>query len=1648
MRFQEIETYNPRSKRTDVLKDDYRWCFAYYASKKMGRRLRISYKQIIDLASKIAEELHRRGIEFHPERYNEHGKELFRKIARRLARKGIILKALDGLYLVEPHAKLIWKGMKTLIVKARRYENLLFYPMYLCGDKVYGIITLTGVTEVDENGFQNLKKHHLVTDKEAREWWGDRNRYYVYKFSFKRFDKPKEYVRPQGAQVKIDDVQIKKMKKPFSHPLGKDRQVSIFLENLPSHKVYVEPFAGGASLFWRKEPVAKEVLNDIDERYVFLLKFLKNASDEQLEKLKNMDYMPSEEKFERLKKTNPDDDVERAYKLIYLIIHSYGGNMEDYAHRKKLRKCGYITNPEDYRERLKNTIITNKDFEEVMKEYDSPDTFFYLDPPYMDEDIKEDPEAFKRRLFEACKKLKGKFLLSFSDDPLIKKLFKDAGFEVKSFLAKRPLSKDYPIKRELLIANYPIKIPKLKKSDVMLKFLGTRGYVEEKSELHNKRASLLIDDGKTKLLIDWGDVNGELPDCDAIIITHAHPDHLFGLKNKEIDVPVFITDATTHSEYYREGVYKFSKTVFKRRSAFRVGDIEVISVPVLHSTKAPNIALFINVGGYRICYASDVLNIRKKHRDKFLRGCDLYIGDGSTLREDGLVRWDEKRDEAIGHAGIPRQIKWCEEAGVKRMIFTHFGSEPIKLGRKLEEKLAELGAEMAYDGWVTNVLVSKAVNLEEIDDEYVEKLSDKKLRELYEELHEIYEREGRITEPLLNAEIFVENEMKRRGMERNINDKLSQEASFWVQEYPPWEKEKKITLQEVIDSFPDVIKIPADVPAIYIVGGLANRGWVTHHDIDIRVASDKYLPEVKRALIHACTRNDIREKLQFIFDSRGGIGLSIPLYVPAEDGLKKDEELRLGKPSQPQKPATGWQKNEFWKIEDAWTKWGASRIDRGIMEQPKYDGMSFQWHIKDGKVIGVFTEDQLRNRIDAFKESVAELPKLLRAKDAILVAEMVEYSDEVAYPQYEKMWMKYKQIPREDLVKWIAARPSSLDDKRVIFHVHDLLYLDGEKWYDKPAIERYEKLKEVLKEGKHFHVVESKTAHNMREFFEYANWARYFPNSEGAVFKTTDSIYKIRYDRASRNKDWCLTGGSYVLTENGFERVAYLKPGVLVFAKDGELHRVLRIARRKIEPHEQLFEVKDYHGLTVRLTSEHEVLTRECGWQECSASFGLTPVFPRLKIPKEKPPEELCLSWHGYEKIIKCTKEFWKLVGFWVAEGSLGNNRNKNYRRGEFEFSQKDDQIFSELADLADRILKAKGKRYCYDGVNRYIVWDKPFCDWLSKNFLDKNDDKTLPWFIAYLDDEKFEAFWEGLWLGDRKAPDRDAISTSDNSLAGRLFAILNVRGEEVGIHKQRTNRKDNFTITRLKRPTHKILVKRLSTDHQDLVYDIEVENEDSFLTGNLVLHNSKLKNLKELDVMVLKPHLVEGTKDVFTWQGVVGPIPEKDLDKYRERDIMEFKGKKYLRIGTCYNVKGKKPEGSILTVMPIRIEKNTTEDGKIYYTWMFPKAGLWRPEKKEPDPIDVVEKLSKLGTRPFEKAGNEKVIKIELPLCPEKYAFNEEICPLINRVKILVDGVWKSDKPKVKLKVQELKYPIDCKLANYYRCRRVKPYYYGWREE
>lgn len=66
------------------------------------------------------------------------------------------------------------------------------------------------------------------------------------------------------------------MNQPISYYGGKQNMVDILKSRMPDHKTYVEPFCGGASLFWAKVPGKIEVLNDMNMNLVTFYDQVKN----------------------------------------------------------------------------------------------------------------------------------------------------------------------------------------------------------------------------------------------------------------------------------------------------------------------------------------------------------------------------------------------------------------------------------------------------------------------------------------------------------------------------------------------------------------------------------------------------------------------------------------------------------------------------------------------------------------------------------------------------------------------------------------------------------------------------------------------------------------------------------------------------------------------------------------------------------------------------------------------------------------------------------------------------------------------------------------------------------------------------------------------------------------------------------------------------------------------------------------------------------------------------------------------------------------------------------------------------------------------------------------------------------------------------
>jgi DNA adenine methylase len=241
---------------------------------------------------------------------------------------------------------------------------------------------------------------------------------------------------------------------------------------IPDHEVYVEPFCGSASLFFAKKPSKVEVLADINKDLIDFFNTIKRVNS--LDEIIKFGWYPNRERFyELLKCLNENiclsnDPLFKAYAFLYVNKFGYGSKIgaPSYVPSIEWQKCKgkdlceiehLYKRFNEVKERLNNAIILCQDFRETIKQYDSPNTFFYLDPPYETErnieyfgfDVK--PED----VYDAVKNIKGKFLLTYNDSEKIRTLFKD--YHILKIQTKMEIGKEYHGHKtfpQLIIMNY------------------------------------------------------------------------------------------------------------------------------------------------------------------------------------------------------------------------------------------------------------------------------------------------------------------------------------------------------------------------------------------------------------------------------------------------------------------------------------------------------------------------------------------------------------------------------------------------------------------------------------------------------------------------------------------------------------------------------------------------------------------------------------------------------------------------------------------------------------------------------------------------------------------------------------------------------------------------------------------------------------------------------------------------------------------------------------------------------------------------------------------------------------------------------------------------------------------------------------------
>lgn len=252
------------------------------------------------------------------------------------------------------------------------------------------------------------------------------------------------------------------MNGPFSYIGGKRALASKIIAVFPEHRVYCEPFAGGAQVWFHKEKPSKiEVLNDLDHEIVNFYRVCQQHYEELVRYMRFT--LVSRAWFELLNSTDPTTltDIQRAARHLYLSKTCYGGLVRHRNFSVHLAEPPGF-NPEripalieETHHRLARVTLECLPYEQILTRYDRPSTLFYADPPYYARNLYRynlKPEEFVT-MAERLGALKGKFVLSLNDVPEVRAIFKK--FHIKGieapYTAQRHAGRRY---REVLITNF------------------------------------------------------------------------------------------------------------------------------------------------------------------------------------------------------------------------------------------------------------------------------------------------------------------------------------------------------------------------------------------------------------------------------------------------------------------------------------------------------------------------------------------------------------------------------------------------------------------------------------------------------------------------------------------------------------------------------------------------------------------------------------------------------------------------------------------------------------------------------------------------------------------------------------------------------------------------------------------------------------------------------------------------------------------------------------------------------------------------------------------------------------------------------------------------------------------------------------------
>lgn len=215
---------------------------------------------------------------------------------------------------------------------------------------------------------------------------------------------------------------------------GKQNMLRHLLPLIPPHDAYIEPFAGGAAVFFNKAPARLEVLNDTN---LLVWSFYRAAKLTPQALIRNLEAtLHSRHEYRRAlavaRRAEAHTTLDLATAFFVLTQQGFLGRMGSWGYGKDGRRAPFsqryrakVRALGDLCRRLGHVQLERIDGAACIEKYDAPGAFHFVDPPYYNSNCGHYAgytEADFVRLVETLRSVRGRFMLTCYPNPHIESL--------------------------------------------------------------------------------------------------------------------------------------------------------------------------------------------------------------------------------------------------------------------------------------------------------------------------------------------------------------------------------------------------------------------------------------------------------------------------------------------------------------------------------------------------------------------------------------------------------------------------------------------------------------------------------------------------------------------------------------------------------------------------------------------------------------------------------------------------------------------------------------------------------------------------------------------------------------------------------------------------------------------------------------------------------------------------------------------------------------------------------------------------------------------------------------------------------------------------------------------------------------------------